>query len=169
MKKWIALLLTLTLLFTTACAEVGLMNFSTQDMEGNEVTQEIFADYDITMVNVWATWCGYCVEEMPELAKLKDMLPENVNLITICDDADVETELAQQILDASGANFQTLKVSEDMRKNFMSQVYAFPTTYFVDSEGTVLVQPLEGVPSLEDVAETYLEIIEQILWLMEGL
>lgn len=168
MKKWIALLLTLTLLFTTACAEVGLMNFSTQDMEGNEVTQEIFADYDMTMVNVWATWCGYCVEEMPELAKLKDMLPENVNLITICDDADVETELAQQILDASGANFQTLKVSEDMRKNFMSQVYAFPTTYFVDSDGVVLVQPLEGVPSLENAAQAYLEIIEQILYLMEG-
>lgn len=168
MKKLFALLLTLTLLFTAACAEVGLMNFSTQDMDGNPVTQDIFSDYDLTMINVWATWCGYCIEEMPELAKLKDMLPENVDLITICDDADIETDLAKQILEASGANFQTLMVSEDMRNDFMSQIYAFPTTYFVDSEGVALIAPIEGVPSLEDTAGAYYQIIEQILMLMEG-
>lgn len=168
MKKLIALLLTLTLVFATACAEVGLMNFTTQDMDGNEVTQDIFSAYDLTMVNVWATWCGFCVDEMPELAKLKDMLPENVNLITICDDADVETDLTRQILEASGANFQTLVVSDEMRDDFMSQIYAFPTTYFMDSEGVALVEPIQGVPSLDDAANAYYQIIEQILNLMEG-
>lgn len=152
---------------SASAAEVGLTNFTTTDMEGNTVTQDIFADYDLTMVNIWATWCGYCVEEMPELAKLKKMLPENVNLITICDDAAYETELTQQILRESGANFQTLKTTDDMYTQLLAYVYAFPTTFFVNSEGIPVVQPLTGVPSMENAADAYYTIIEQVLNLME--
>lgn len=169
MKKILSIIMALVMLLAAAAsaAEVGLTNFTTTDMEGNTVTQEIFSGYDLTMVNIWATWCGYCVEEMPELAKLKKMLPENVNLITICDDAAYETELTQQILRESGANFQTLKTTEDMYTQLLAYVYAFPTTFFVNSEGIPVVQPLTGVPSMENAADAYYTIIEQILKLME--
>ncbi|MBP3651821.1 MAG: TlpA family protein disulfide reductase [Clostridia bacterium] len=169
MKKILSIIMVLVMLLAAAAsaAEVGLTNFTTTDMEGNTVTQEIFSGYDLTMVNIWATWCGYCVEEMPELAKLKKMLPENVNLITICDDAAYETELTQQILRESGANFQTLKTTEDMYTQLLAYVYAFPTTFFVNSEGIPVVQPLTGVPSMENAADAYYTIIEQILKLME--
>lgn len=169
MKKILSIIMVLVMLLAAAAsaAEVGLTNFTTTDMEGNTVTQEIFSGYDLTMVNIWATWCGYCVEEMPELAKLKKILPENVNLITICDDAAYETELTQQILRESGANFQTLKTTEDMYTQLLAYVYAFPTTFFVNSEGIPVVQPLTGVPSMENAADAYYTIIEQILKLME--
>ena len=39
--------------------------FKTTDTNGNEVTEKIFADKDITMVNVWGTFCGPCINEMP--------------------------------------------------------------------------------------------------------
>ena len=169
MKKVLSIIMVLCMMFAVSASaeEVGLTDFTTTDMGGNTVTQEIFADYDLTMVNIWATWCGYCVEEMPELAKLKEMLPENVNLITICDDASYETELTQKILDESGANFQTLMTTEDMYTQLLAYVYAFPTTFFVNSEGIPVVQPLTGVPSMENAAEAYYSIIEQILQLME--
>jgi hypothetical protein len=107
------------------------------------------------------------VKEMPELAKLKEMLPENVNLITICDDASYETELTQKILNETGANFQTLMTTEEMYTQLLAYVYAFPTTFFVDSEGVPVVQPLTGVSSMENAADAYYSIIEQILQLME--
>ena len=169
MKRILSIIMVLMMMLalSASAAEVGLTNFTTTDMEGNTVTQDIFADYDLTMVNIWATWCGYCVEEMPELAKLKKMLPENVNLITICDDAAYETELTQQILRESGANFQTLKTTDDMYTQLLAYVYAFPTTFFVNSEGIPVVQPLTGVPSMENAADAYYTIIEQVLNLME--
>lgn len=169
MKRILSIIMVLMMLLaaSASAAEVGLTDFTTTDMEGNTVTQEIFADYDLTMVNIWATWCGYCIEEMPELAKLKKMLPENVNLITICDDASYEPDLTQQILRESGANFQTLKTTEDMYTQLLAYVYAFPTTFFVDSQGVPVVQPLTGVPSLENAADAYYTIIEQVLKLME--
>lgn len=88
MKRFICIVLVFLLIPACALAADGALNdFSTYDMNGNVVTQEIFSDYDLIMVNVWTTWCKYCIYEMPELARLKDMLPDNVNLITICDDA----------------------------------------------------------------------------------
>ena len=169
MKKVLSIIIALMMLMmvSASAAEVGLTDFITTDVEGNTVTQEIFADYDLTMVNIWATWCGYCVEEMPELAKLKNMLPENVNIITICDDASYEPELTQQILKESGANFQTLQTTDEMYTQLLAYVYAFPTTFFVNSEGIPVVQPLTGVPSMENAADAYYSIIEQILNLME--
>ena len=53
----------------------SLSSFQTADLEGTTVTQDVFKDYDITMVNVWTTWCQYCVEEMPELEKVYRNLP----------------------------------------------------------------------------------------------
>ena len=34
------------------------LEFSTRDIEGETYTQDMFADYDLTMVNVFATWCS---------------------------------------------------------------------------------------------------------------
>ena len=69
---------------TKADATIDMSSFKTVDLEGNEVTQDIFKDYDMTMINVWTTWCPYCIEEMPELETVYQKLPENVNFITIC-------------------------------------------------------------------------------------
>ena len=166
MRKIIAILMAMVLLCSGAMA--AGVEFVTVDMEGNTVTQEIFKNYDITMVNVWATWCGYCIEEMPEFPGLKDSLPENANLITICDDAAVEPELTAKILEICKANFTTLAATNDMYGGLLSSVYAFPTTFFVDSEGNMVGEPLVGVPSLEDPAGAYLSILMDRLAMVEG-
>lgn len=173
MKKIISVLLTLVLLSSFAMA-AGLTEFNTQDISGGTenvttVTQDIFTPYDLTMVNVWATWCGYCVDEMPELARLKDMLPENVNMISICDDAADEPELVQKILQTSGAtNFSTLIPTEDMYSQLLGMVYSFPTTFFLDSQGQA-VGYITGVPSMENAADAYMEIINEALTLLENM
>ena len=44
-----------------------LSDFTTTYLEGNSIDQTIFADYPLTMVNVWATFCTPCLNEMPDL------------------------------------------------------------------------------------------------------
>ena len=41
--------------------------FTTKDLDGNEVTEEIFAKKDLTVVNIWGTFCTPCIGEMPAL------------------------------------------------------------------------------------------------------
>ena len=38
------------------------LRFETTDVDGNPVkSEDIFKENDITMINIWATWCGNCV------------------------------------------------------------------------------------------------------------
>ena len=37
------------------------ITFEAQDLEGNTVTEAVFAESELTMVNVWATYCNACL------------------------------------------------------------------------------------------------------------
>lgn len=59
-------------------------SFEASNLEGEPITEEIFADYDLTMVNLWTTTCGYCIEEMPTLEKLRTEFPGGRELVQHC-------------------------------------------------------------------------------------
>jgi thiol-disulfide isomerase/thioredoxin len=143
----------------------SLESFTAEDMDGNEVTESIFADYDITMVNIWTTWCSYCIEEMPYLQELYTQLPENANLITVCGDALTEPDLAREILTDSGAEFTTIAANDEVESVFLNYVTGFPTTVFLDSKGKPVGETITGAPR-GDVAAAYLEEIEARLALV---
>ena len=50
--------------------------FSAKTLDGEKITQEYFGQYDLTMVNVWASWCPPCRGELRELGELYGKLPE---------------------------------------------------------------------------------------------
>ena len=147
----------------------NLSTFTAQDMEGNTITQDILKDYDITMINVWATWCGYCITEMPELQEVSETAPANANVITICVDAPDNMELAQQILADNNVTFTTLAGNPELGNKLTNYVRGFPTTVCVDSEGNLIGKPVSGVPARGDaVAEAYLSIIDERLAMVEA-
>ena len=137
--------------------------FTTTDLSGNTVTNEIFAGKDLTVVNIWGTYCGPCIEEMDELAAWSASMPENVQLVGLVSDLysleDAETlEMAQLICESTGAdNYLHLVTSVDFY-GLMTTVVGVPTTYFVDSTGAVVGQPIVGadVPGCIAFVEDYL-------------
>ncbi len=139
-----------------------LTHFSAVDLDGNEVNEEIFKNYDITMVNIWATWCGYCVEEMPGIADLYKDLPTNVNIITLCDDAAEAKNTAAAILKKAGAEFTTLVGNAQLATQVVDYVSGFPTTIFVDSNGEVVGKEQIGAPR-GDVKTAYQNLINSAL------
>lgn len=140
----------------------NLNKFTALDTKGNTVTQDIFADYDITMVNIWTTWCGVCVKEMPELAEMYKDLPENVNLISICGDGAAEPELTDEILKKSGVTFTTLVENEEINNQLTQYVTAYPTTVFIDNKGNVVGSIQVGAPG-KDVITGYTNLINDAL------
>jgi len=144
-----------------------LSEFTTQDLTGKEVNQSIFSDYDLTMVNVWATWCGFCVEEMPDLGQLYQQLPKNVNLISICSDAAEEAELARKILDESDAEFQTLVGSKSLQESCLRYISGLPTTLFVDRNGNVVGDIQIAAPEGKTIVGGYMNLIKEKLAMLE--
>lgn len=118
--------------------------FTTVDLNGNEVTQDVFAQKEYTMVNLWGTFCPPCIEEMPDLEKINEELPENLQIVgLICDlyyendDAKVHGQ-AEEILANAGVQYQNLLMWSDADE-LISSITAFvPTTFFVDSEGNII-------------------------------
>lgn len=128
----------------------ALTSFSTTDLDGSAVTQDIFSKYDLTMVNIWATWCGPCVAEMPDLATLHKNLTKNVNMISICIDGADDPETAKAILKDAGAGFIALVGNDELEENLLQHILAVPTTLFVASDGSIIGDAIEGALSTEE-------------------
>ena len=122
------------------------LSFETTDLNGNAVsTADLFAGHKVTMVNLWATWCTYCKNEMPELEELsKELAEKDCQIIGICWDVeDDNVQEAIRILEERGVTYTNIKATDEMKKTLLS--IGLPTTYFVDSEGKVLTTPVKGV------------------------
>lgn len=142
--------------------KVDLTSFNCEDLNGNAVDASIFADYDVTMINCWTTWCSYCIEEMPELAVLKGKLPSNYNVITICFDAIEEGELAKSLLEQAGAtSIMTLVANDEITNKVGEYIVGYPTTFFVDRTGKVIGSVKIGAPSEASISDAYLELINK--------
>ena len=122
-------------------------SFETTDTKGNKITEKIFADKDITMVNVWGTFCGPCINEMPELQKIYESLPKNANLIGIV--ADVPEGMkdgvdnANYIEKQTGVKYTNLTLSDSL-SGFAKRFYAVPSTIFVDKNGNIIGELVMG-------------------------
>jgi thiol-disulfide isomerase/thioredoxin len=134
--------------------------FTTQDIDGKEVTDAIFADNKLTVVNIWTTWCPPCIGEMPDLGRLARSMPEGSQLIGLVLDAYDPGALdkAQRILTKADAKFSQLLPSDEMSL-LLERVEAIPTTIFVDAGGKIVGQSLVGSRS----EKAYRAEIEKIL------
>lgn len=129
-------------------AQAGeLPEFATKDLYGNDVTSAIFAEKDVTIINFWGTYCGPCINEMPELGAWMRELPENVQLIGVVTDAmlgdEATAQRAAQILEEADAPFVSL-VLDDALLEYCSGLVGVPTTVLVDSEGRMIGEPILG-------------------------
>ncbi|WP_196037510.1 TlpA family protein disulfide reductase [Anaerotruncus colihominis] len=124
--------------------------FSEVDTEGNTISNDIFADYDATIVNFWNNGCGTCIEEMPELEEMYHNFKEqNVNLIGVGADSgesDEQLATAQKILTEKGVTYSNISPNpeNDFYKDFISEIAGYPTTYIVDREGNIVGSPIIG-------------------------
>lgn len=140
---------------------VNMPQFTTKDMDGNKVTNDIFAEYDLTVVNFWATYCNPCIDELPELAEWKKELPDNVDLIGLLVDVDEkgseQYKLAEKIISQTGADYQHLIATEEF-DDIISNLVGVPTTFFVDSTGKIIGEPFAGadVSAYKQTVEDYL-------------
>ena len=116
-------------------------------LTGEPVTsEELFADHKVTMINLWATWCIWCVKEMPDLEALSKSFEEKdgqiigIVLDTLTDEAAARE--AVSIMKEAGVTFRMIVPPENIAD--LLPVSAYPTTYFVDSSGTILDEPVVG-------------------------
>lgn len=143
-------------------------NFTTQDVNGSAVTQDIFKEHELTMVNVFTTWCSPCVGEMPDLEKLhQQMKDKNVGVIGVVLDVlnekgeivDEDLERAQLLVKETGVTYPVLLPDSTYFNNRLVGIEAVPETFFVDKNGNIVGESYSGSGGLED----WIEVVEREL------
>lgn len=146
-------------------AENKIIEFQTKTIDGKKIDSSIFQDYKLTMVNIWATFCGPCIAEMPDIQKLYDEIKkENINVVGIISDTpDEENEgLAKQILDKKGTKYMNIIPDEKLNKGILKDVSGVPTTIFVDNKGNMVGQPIVGSRSKEEYKKEIDKVLESL-------
>lgn len=139
----------------------SLGSFTSTDLEGNQVTEAIFAEHDVTIFNVWGTYCGPCMEEMPDLGALDQKLPDNVQIVGVVLDAAegdaAMIETAKQICRDTNVAYTNILMNESVAE-MLSGVEAIPTTFILDREGKLICTPIVGadVERYEKTVQDYL-------------
>lgn len=138
--------------------DVSFPEFSAKTVEGGEISNDVFKDSKLTVVNVWGSWCGPCVQEIPELQKLSEnMKDKNVNVIGIAQDAGSNFQAVKEVLDKSKVTYQNI-IPSGPTEDFVMSLQAFPTTFFVDSQGKI-VYAIQGSKNLEG----FTQIVDDLL------
>ena len=148
-------------------AVTDLSNLQTKDIDGKEFSSKDFANYDLTMVNVFATWCSPCVQEIPDLAEIqKEMKDKGVNIVGVVTDTVDQTgenrealEKAKLIRERSKAEYPFLIPDQSNFNGRLSGIQAFPETFFVDKKGQIVGDTYSGSRNKKD----WIEIIEKEL------
>ena len=152
-------------------AQPGILSvFTAQDLQGNGVNQEILKGKKLTMVNVWATFCGPCINEMPDLGALaQEYADKGVQIVGLLSDANAsdgsvsasQVELAQEIVDATGANYLHIIPGTDMM-GLLYQITSVPTTFFVDETGKQVGTAYVGAKSKDAWATIIDQMLEEV-------
>ena len=123
------------------------VSFETKDLDGNVVkSEDLFAENKVTMVNVWATWCIYCREELPELAEInKELAEDGCGIVGLLGDGTDESIVAagKDMLDEAGCDYVNLLPYDGWEDDFNMSM-GWPTSFFVDSEGRITADPIFG-------------------------
>ncbi|MDI6766736.1 MAG: TlpA disulfide reductase family protein [Bacteroidota bacterium] len=127
-------------------------NFSWKDQSGKTIDFDSFRG-KVTLINFWATWCGPCKREIPDLIALsKEMADKNVKFLGISTDRGSNAiEEVRSFVADKGISFQIVISNEDIEEAY-GNVRVIPTTFLIDANGKI-AQTIVGVRSKEQFAE----------------
>jgi len=129
----------------------------TQSTDTSNVPEVVDVDYEelqsviesyrgkkAVLLNVWATWCGPCVEELPYLRKLQEEYPDKLQVVLLSADLRSDRSRVAPFLKERGVDWKTYYKAGDNQR-FLNQLSkqwsgALPFTKIIDRKGKVVGQ-----------------------------
>lgn len=143
----------------------SLRGLNAKTFTGESFTTESFGANEITLVNIWGTYCPPCIEEMPDLEKIyQEYGAKGVGVIGICSDTDGKKnfELGEKVIAQTGVTYPNLIPDTLLTTLLMKEVDSIPTTLFVDKKGNVVGRLLIGKRSYEQLTTEIDTLLSQL-------
>jgi thiol-disulfide isomerase/thioredoxin len=125
---------------------VAVADFRYENLAGGFMTNEDLKG-KVAVVDLWATWCGHCIEEIPIYNRLYSAFgDQDVAIVGAAVDSprrDIPLKVRQL-----GIKYPVL-IANDEGKAF-GRVQGFPTTVVIDKEGKIYKRYMGTVPNKEE-------------------
>ena len=108
---------------------------SMQALDGRTITTDDLYG-KVTLVNFWATWCGPCRAEIPDLIKLQARYPDHLQVIGVSAD-EGPVQVVENFATEYGINYPIVMTTPELNRAFPG-VMALPTSFIIDPEGRVV-------------------------------
>ena len=143
--------------------------FIARDLDGREVSTAAWRG-KVVIINFWATWCGPCRAEIPDLVALQEKYRDRLQVIGISQD-EASPEVVKRFAIEHHVNYPVVMATPEIDKLFPG-IGALPTSFIVDRESRVVqkhvgmlraatteqeTRALTGLPvnaSIEEVEQT---------------
>ena len=121
----------------TEPARQAAPNFTMYTVKGTPVELADFRGKP-TVLNFWASWCGPCKMEMPDLEAAYQAYGDEINflIVNLTDGTGETVESARSYIESQGYTFPVY-YDTAMGGAFAYGVNAIPVTYFIDADGNI--------------------------------
>ncbi|MEW5798479.1 MAG: TlpA disulfide reductase family protein [Bacteroidota bacterium] len=130
-------------------------NFLFYDETGKQVSFAEVAKGKPVLINFWATWCGPCIKEMPDLVLLSEEYKAKGGLVigvSVDKDSDVLT-LVSDFTKEKNVKYPIVIDNGDL-ENAFGGLRGIPTTFYIDKNGKI-AKKLVGLQSKEKFASEF--------------
>ncbi|MGA7160607.1 MAG: TlpA disulfide reductase family protein [Bacteroidota bacterium] len=124
-------------------------DFSWTDETGKKVSFSDFSKDNVVLINFWATWCGPCKRELPDLVSLHDEYKDkNIKIIGISVDRDGDVlNLVHTFAVQSNLAYPIVIDNGELEQAF-GGIRGIPTSFFVNKNGEI-VKKMIGMQTRE--------------------
>jgi len=109
--------------------------FTARDLDGREISSAAFHG-KVVIVNFWATWCGPCRAEIPDLVKLQDTYRDQLQIIGVSED-EAPPDTVKRFAEQFHLNYPVVMMTPEIEKLYPG-VGALPTSFIVDRNARIV-------------------------------
>jgi thiol-disulfide isomerase/thioredoxin len=145
------------------------LTFKAEDLDHNwHTSEELFSHNRFTLVNIWGTWCGVCLQEMEDLGKLHKQLEEKkCGVLSIEHEYKKYEKYAQEakdILKEKNVTYPNVLLNKDYEDlAFIYKLTSHPAFFIVNSEGVVVSPIYDGASASQTVIDKFTPILDKLL------
>ena len=136
-----------------------LPHFNATTLDGKTISTEKLKG-KIVVIKVWATWCGSCLAEMPELNELiqKYKSDTNVVFLAITDDSK---EKVLKLLERIPSNYQQITDAKDIKLLFQPGPYKeIPKHLVADKQGNIVFDEAGEIPNIAHILSQQIDALK---------
>ena len=111
-------------------------DFTLKDLDGNEVS---LSDYKgkIVVLNFWATWCRYCIEEMPDFNELDKEMADAGDGVVLAVNVQEPYNKVNEYITNNNFGIKVLLDEDGYIAGAIYGVEGYPTTFVLNKDGSL--------------------------------